>query len=211
MSAILLAAGATTGAARAEAHRTACCADLEERIDGERTFEGGRGSASLIRDPTGICVLVAGGWRNAGDPAYLRYAQLGMSKPWLSVGKTTIYADRSFYKDFSVGALLRIHPDTPWPVVWGTSTRRQGRRWGVGLEQGPDAGSALLYPQAHFDPKIVGYPCLCLTPDECGGDPTQTTQRPAGGWQWVGHRCTRAMSEKERDGPRDARVLTRDH
>ena len=95
--------------------------------DAGNDFEDVRGSASLIHDPTGLYVSVAGGWRNAqhsvagpDHPAHFYYAQVGISKAWLSFGKTTFYADYGLYKDFNVDEPLSINPDTNLPVVWGT-------------------------------------------------------------------------------------------
>jgi hypothetical protein len=161
--------------------------------DAERHFEDVRGSASLIHDPTGLYASVAGGVRQAkhslagpDDPAYFYYLQLGISKQWLSFGKTTFYTDHGLYKDFNVSEPLSIHPDTKLPVVWGTLTETDVNRWGFGVEQGIDAAATIVYAQAHFyDPKIVGFPCEFPTPDVCGGDPTKTTKLPAGAWQGV--------------------------
>ncbi len=159
--------------------------------DAERQFEDVRGSASLIHDATGLYLSVAGGMRNAthsiagpDKPAYFYYSQLGVSKQWLSFGKTTFYADHGFYKDFNVSEPLSINPDTNFAVVWGTLTSTEVWRSGFGIEQGFDAAAMLVYAQAHFyDPKIVGYPCDFLTPDVCGGNPANTTKLPAGPWQ----------------------------
>ena len=159
--------------------------------DAERQFQDLRGSVSLIHDPTGLYLSLAGGVRNAthslagpDNPAYFSYSQLGISKQWLSYGKTTIYADYGFYKDFNVSEPLSINPDTNLAVVWGTLTSTEVRRWGFGIEQGFDAAATLIYAQAHFyDPKIVGYPCDFLTPDVCGGNPANTTKLPAGAWR----------------------------
>jgi len=159
--------------------------------DAERQFQDLRGSASLIHDPSGLYLSLAGGVRNAthalagpDKAAYFTYSQLGISKQWLSYGKTTIYADYGFYKDFNVSEPLSINPDTNLAVVWGTLTSTEVRRWGFGIEQGFAAAATLVYAQAHFyDPKIVGYPCDFLTPDVCGGNPANTTRLPAGAWR----------------------------
>src|SRR5215510_7877029 len=159
--------------------------------DAERQFQDLRGSASLIHDPSGLYLSLAGGVRNAthalagpDKAAYFTYSQLGISKQWLSYGKTTIYADYGFYKDFNVSEPLSINPDTNLAVVWGTLTSTEVRRWGFGIEQGFDAAATILYAQAHFyDPKIVGYPCDFVTPDVCGGNPANTTRLPAGAWR----------------------------
>src|SRR5262245_35049835 len=159
--------------------------------DAERDFEDVRGSASLIHDQTGLYASVAGGVRHAkhalagpDDPAHFTYVQLGISKQWLSWGKTTLYADRGLYKDFNVNEPLSINPDTGLPVVWGTLTETEVRRWGFGIEQGFDAAATVVYAQAHFyDPKIVGFPCKFEKPTVCGGDPAETTTLPAGAWR----------------------------
>ena len=159
--------------------------------DAVREFEDVRGSASLIHEPTGLYASVAGGLRNAqhslpgaDDLAYFYYAQLGVSKRWFSHGKTAVYVDHGLYRDYNVGELLSINPDTSLPVVWGTLTDTEVRRWGFGVEQAFDSAALLLYAQAHFyDPKIVGYPCDFISPDVCGGDPKNTTRLPAGAWQ----------------------------
>jgi len=159
--------------------------------DASHDFEDVRGSASLIHDPSGLYASVAGGVRNArhslagsDNPAYFYYAQGGISKQWVSFGKTTFYADYGLYRDFNIDEPLSINPDTNLPVVWGTLTSTEVRRWGFGIEQGFDAATTILYAQAHFyDPKIVGYPCDFVKPDVCGGDPANTTSLPAGSWQ----------------------------
>jgi Gram-negative porin len=159
--------------------------------DAEHDFEDVRGSASLIHDQTGLYASVAGGVRHAkhslagpDDPAHFTYVQLGVSKQWLPFGKTTLYADHGFYKDFNVSEPLSINPDTNLPVVWGTLTQTEVSRWGFGIEQGFDAAATIIYAQAHFyDPKIVGFPCKFPKPDVCGGDPAETTTLPAGAWQ----------------------------
>jgi hypothetical protein len=159
--------------------------------DAEHDFDDVRGSASLIHDQTGLYASIAGGVRHAkhslagpDDPAHFTYVQLGISKQWLPFGKTTLYADHGFYKDFNVSEPLSINPDTKLPVVWGTLTETEVRRWGFGIEQGFDAAATIVYAQAHFyDPKIVGFPCKFPTPDVCGGNPAETTTLPAGAWQ----------------------------
>ena len=159
--------------------------------DAGHDFEDVRGSASLIHDPSGLYASIAGGVRNArhslagpDHPAYFYYAQVGVSKQWISFGKTTFYADYGLYKDFNIDEPLSINPDTGLPVVWGTLTSTEVRRWGFGIEQGLDAAATTLYAQAHFyDPKIVGYPCDFVQPKVCGGNPANTTSLPAGSWQ----------------------------
>src|SRR5262245_14843054 len=159
--------------------------------DTARDFEDVRGSASLIHDPSGLYASVAGGARHAShslagpdDPAHFTYVQLGISKQWLSFGKTTLYVDHGFYKDFNVSEPLSINPDTNQAVVWGTLTETEVRRRGFGIEQGFDAAATIVYAQAHFyDPKIIGFPCKFAKPTVCGGDPAETKTLPAGAWQ----------------------------
>ncbi|HEY7550375.1 MAG TPA: porin [Hyphomicrobiaceae bacterium] len=160
-------------------------------------FEDVRGSASLIHDATGLYASGAGGWRNAaqtvpvnGDDAWFYYAQLGISRQWFSPGKTTFYVDRGLYRNFNVGEILSINPDTKDEVAWGTLVDTEVHRWGFGVEQAVDSANLLLYAQAHFyDPTLVGFPCT-FDPDPknpgktvCGGDPSQTTKLPAASWQ----------------------------
>jgi hypothetical protein len=160
-------------------------------------FEDVRGSASLIHDATGLYASGAGGWRNAAqtvpvnsDDAWFYYTQLGISRQWFSPGKTTFYVDRGLYKNFNVGEILSIHPDTKDEVPWGTLVDTEVHRWGFGVEQAIDSANLLLYAQAHFyDPALVGFPCT-FDPDPknpgktvCGGDPSQTTRLPAASWQ----------------------------
>jgi hypothetical protein len=160
-------------------------------------FEDVRGSASLIHDATGLYASGAGGWRNAAqtvpvnsDDAWFYYAQLGISRQWFSPGKTTFYVDRGLYRNFNVGEILSINPDTKDEVPWGTLVDTEVRRWGVGIEQTIDSANLLLYAQAHFyDPALVGFPGT-FDPDPknpgktvCGGDPSQTTKLPAAPWQ----------------------------
>lgn len=156
--------------------------------DAEREFEDLKGSASLIHDATGLYASVAGGVRDDQNTvlraqAYFYYAQLGISKQWLSHGKTTVYADHGFYKNFNVGEFVSIFPDDA-PTVWGTLTETTVRRWGLGVEQAFDAAGLLVYAQAHFyDPKIVGFPCDVIGVSPCGGDSKNTTRLPAEAWQ----------------------------
>jgi len=159
--------------------------------DAEREFEDIKGSASLIHDPTGLYASIAGGLRNdkhsvlsTDDQAYFYYAQLGISKQWLTYGKTTLYADHGVYKDFNVGELLSVVDGQV--VAWGTLTDTEVRRWGFGVEQAFDSAGLLVYAQAHFyDPTIVGFPCgpAPFPAKGCGGDAKNTTKLPAEPWQ----------------------------
>jgi hypothetical protein len=159
--------------------------------DSERQFSDLRGPISLIHDATGRYLSIAGGVRNAKHslggpehPAYFHYAQLGGSKQRLSFGKTTVFADRGFYKNFNVSALLSINPDTNLAVVGATLTGTGVPRWGFAVEQGLDAAATLIYARAHFyDPKIVGPACDFLTATVCCGDSANTSNLPAGAWQ----------------------------
>jgi Gram-negative porin len=160
----------------------------------QRPFEDLKGSASLIHNPTGLYVSVAGGWRNAavevpaaGDQARFHYAQLGISKQWFAAGKTAVYVDHGVYRNFNTGEILSINPQTKDEVQWGTLVDTQVRRWGFGLEQAVDAANMLLYAQAHlYDPSIVGFPCTFDDPKDpklCAGDPSKTSKLPAASWQ----------------------------
>src|SRR5262245_27303101 len=72
---------------------------------------------------------------------------------WVSFGKTTLYADYGFYRDFNIDEHLSSNPDSKLPVVWGTLTSTEVRRWGFGIERGFDAAATILYAQAHcYDP-----------------------------------------------------------
>ena len=58
-------------------------------------------------------------------------------------GKTTFYADHGIYKDFGVGAILRVVDGSVTP--WGTLVDVEVRRWGLGAEQAIDAANVLVY------------------------------------------------------------------
>jgi hypothetical protein len=165
--------------------------DFDIATPRQRPFEDLKGSASLLHEPTGLYLSVAGGLRDAAvevptaaHQAYFHYAQLGISKQWFDIGKTTFYVDHGVYRNFNTGEILSINPDNQ-EVPWGTLVDTQVRRWGFGIEQALDAANMLLYAQAHFyDPTLIGYPCT-FDPDPkvCGGDPSKTMKLPAASWQ----------------------------
>jgi len=158
-------------------------------------FRDARGSASLIHDPTGLYVSVAGGVRDddvsllskSGQP-YFYYAQLGISRQWLPYGKTTVYADYGLYKNFNVGHLLQadLASDPDKLVTWGTLAQTEVRRWGFGAEQSFDDRGLLLYAQAHhYQAEVIGFPCSTIpppSPEACGGDPDNLAVLPTKPW-----------------------------
>jgi predicted porin len=161
----------------------------------DQRFRDVRGSASLIHDPTGVYVSVAGGLRNddvsvlsASGQAYFHYMQLGISKQWLPYGKTTLYADYGLYKNFNVGDLLQADLAHPGDfVVWGTLAETEVLRWGFGAEQAFDKSGLLLYAQAHhYQAEVIGFPCSPfppVSPETCGGDPVNgLTTLPTRPW-----------------------------
>lgn len=161
--------------------------------DRERGFKDVRGSASLIHDQTGLYVSVAGGVRDddvsvlsAHDTAFFHYGQVGISKQWLPYGKTTLFADYGLYKNFNVGDLLRVDPQSGALVIWGTLSRTEVVRWGAGIEQAFDDTGLLLYAQAHrYEATIIGFPCDANPgnfPNNCGGDPSNLVELPTEPW-----------------------------
>jgi predicted porin len=162
--------------------------------DPGRHFRDVRGSASLIHDPTGLYVSVAGGLRDddisiltASGQARFHYAQLGISKQWLPYGKTTLYADYGLYKNFNVGNLLRADLEEPGEfAIWGTLAETEVRRWGLGAEQSFDKSGLLLYAQAHhYRAQVIGFPCDTVpapSPEDCGGDPSNLALLPTKPW-----------------------------
>ena len=136
--------------------------------DPGRHYRDLKGSASLIHDPTGLYVSVAGGLRDddisilsASGQAHFHYAQLGISKQWLPYGKTTLYADYGLYKNFNVGHLLQADLFNPGELtIWGTLAETEVRRWGFGAEQSFDDRGLLVYSQAHhYRAQVIGFPC----------------------------------------------------
>jgi hypothetical protein len=162
--------------------------------DRDRSFRDIRGSASLIHDPTGLYASVAGGVRdddisilNANGQADFHYVQLGISKQWLPYGKTTLYADYGFYRNFNVGHLLRADLEDPGQlVIWGTLAETEVQRWGFGAEQSFDKMGVLLYAQAHhYEARVIGFPCDVVpapSPEACGGNPTNLAALPTEPW-----------------------------
>jgi Gram-negative porin len=162
--------------------------------DGELGYRDVKGSASLLHDPTGLYLSVAGGLRDddnsvlsANGLAHFHYIQAGISKQWLPHGKTTLYADYGLYKNFNVGQLLRADLVNPGQfAIWGTLAETQVQRWGFGAEQAIDKMGVLLYAQAHhYQARVVGFPCDTVpapSPQACGGDPTTLATLPTKPW-----------------------------
>jgi predicted porin len=165
--------------------------------DRDRQYRDAKGSASLIHDPTGLYVSVAGGLREndisatvGNGQAHFHYAQFGLSKQWLTFGKTTLYADYGLYKNYSVGNLLQADLVNPGQfVIWGTLAETEVRRWGLGAEQSFDNSGVLLYAQAHhYQAEIIGFPCATVpapSPAACGGDPSNLALLPTKPWQAI--------------------------
>lgn len=155
-----------------------------------------KGSASLLHEASGLYVSVAGALRDddvsvlsAHGQAYFHYVQAGVSKRWLPFGDTTVYADFGIYRNFNVGELLRVDPNSGQLVIWGTLADTEVMRTGFGIEQAFDSAGLLLYVQAHrYTPTIVGFPC---DPDpskfanQCGGDPNNLVTLPMQPWSAI--------------------------
>lgn len=162
------------------------------RDDPEHRYREAKGSASLIHEPTGLYVSLAGGVQDnsilsANGLAHFHYAQLGISKQWLSYGKTTFYADYGLYKNFNVGNPLKADLVDPGEfVIWGMLAETEVRRWGFGAEQSFDMTGLLLYAQAHYyEARVIGYQCDIVpppSPEACGGDPNNLAVLPTKPW-----------------------------
>ena len=158
----------------------------------EHSYRELKGSASLMHEPSGLYVSLAGGVRDnsidsANGLAHFNYAQLGISKQWLPYGKTTFYADYGLYKNFSVGNLLQADLANQGELmIWGMLAETEVRRWGFGAEQSFDATGLLLYAQAHhYEARVIGYPCDTVpapSPETCGGDPNNLAALPTKPW-----------------------------
>ena len=158
----------------------------------EHSYREVKGSASLMHEPSGLYVSLAGGVRDnsidsANGLAHFNYAQLGISKQWLQYGKTTFYADYGLYKNFSVGNLLQADLANQGELmIWGMLAETEVRRWGFGAEQSFDATGLLLYAQAHhYEARVIGYPCDTVpapSPQTCGGDPNNLAALPTKPW-----------------------------
>jgi hypothetical protein len=164
--------------------------------DRERQVRDTKGSASLIHDPTGLYVSVAGGIRDddistLGGLAHFHYAQFGISKQWLPQGKTTLYVDYGLYKNYNIGNLLQADLAHPGEfVIWGTLSQTEVRRWGFGAEQSFDAHNLLIYAQAHhYEAEITGFPCdidfPATSPESCGGNQNNLQFLPTKPWVGV--------------------------
>ena len=164
--------------------------------DNEDRYSDLKGSASLLHGATGLYLSGAAGVRQDDQssiigrpPAYFHYLQAGVSKKWFPSGTTTIYGDFGLYRNYSVGELLRVDPNSGQLVVWGTLAQTEVVRWGFGVEQSFDEAGLLIYAQAHqYDPTIVGIPCAngpTPFPDQCGGNPSNLETLPMQPWSAV--------------------------
>jgi hypothetical protein len=177
-----------------EGHGFRLVAGIGYRDDPAHRYRDAKGSISLINEPTGLYVSLAGGVRDddvsilsANGLAHFHYAQLGISKQWLPYGKTTFYADYGLYKNFNIGNLLRADLVNPGElVIWGTLAETEVRRWGLGAEQSFDAKSLLVYAQAHhYQAQVIGFPCDTVpapSPQACGGNPNNLEVLPTKPW-----------------------------
>ncbi|MBX9591903.1 MAG: porin [Hyphomonadaceae bacterium] len=163
---------------------------MDNREDRYRDLKG---SASLLHAATGLYLSMAAGMREndrssiiGRPPAYFHYLQGGISKHWLPFGATTVYADVGLYRNFSVGELLSVDPNSGHLVIWGTLAQTEALRWGFGVEQAFEATGVLLYAQAHrYQPTVIGFPCANgPTPfaDQCGGNPANRETLPMQPW-----------------------------
>ena len=161
--------------------------------DPEDRYRDLKGSASLLHAATGLYLSGAAGVRENErssiidrPPAYFYYLQGGVSKKWLPYGNTTVYGDFGVYRNYSVGEMLSVDPNTGQLVVWGTLAQTEVVRWGFGAEQSFDEAGVLLYAQAHrYEPNIIGFPCANgPTPfaDQCGGNPNNLETLPMQPW-----------------------------
>jgi hypothetical protein len=152
-----------------------------------------KGSASLLHHGTGFYASLAGGLREdefsslIGHPlAHFGYVQAGLTEKLLSYGNTTAYGDFGVYKNYNVGALLNVDPNTGQLVTWGTLAETEVVRWGYGIEQSFDKTGLLLYAQSHnYVPRIVGFPCASnpsIYANHCGGNPNDLVILPMKPW-----------------------------
>ena len=155
----------------------------------ERDFSDLRGSASLIHDPSGIYLSVAGGLRDDQgsvvvsntDLGHFQYYQLGVKTSLTSLGSTTFYGDLGRYDNFNVGKEIRLMQTVATRHGLTDSTLE---RWGIGLEQNLDAAGVLLYAQYHhYDARFSAVGCtteVFSAPCIPAGDPGDFTAEP---WQ----------------------------
>lgn len=164
--------------------------------DQHERYKDLKGSWSLLHTATGLYLSGAAGVRENErssiidrPTAYFHYLQAGISKQWLPYGVTTIYGDIGIYRNYSVGEMLRVDPNSGDLVVWGTLAQTEVVRWGFGAEQSFDATGVLLYAQAHrYQPDIIGFPCAngpTPFPDQCGGDPSNRVTLPMQPWSTI--------------------------
>ena len=144
--------------------------------DGELGYRDVKGSASLLHDPTGLYLSVAGGLRDddtsvlsANGLAHFHYLQAGISKRGCRMANHPVCRLWA-YKNFNVGHLLRADLVNPGQfAIWGTLAETQVQRWGFGAEQSIDKMGVLLYAQAHhYQARVVGFPCDIVPPVPAG-------------------------------------------
>jgi predicted porin len=161
------------------------------RSDRDNLLNEFRAAASLLHHASGLYVTLAGAQRDdelssiiAQPPSYFGYAQVGISKNWISYGRTTVYGDVGLYRNFNVGELLSADLITNKLEVWGTLAQTEVQRRGFGIEQAFDRIGLLVYAQAHFyDAKISGYPCnSSFLPKTCGVNVNELTVLPTLPW-----------------------------
>lgn len=151
--------------------------------DGELDFRDVRGSLSALHMPTGLFVSLAGGLRDDDGVALdvdrngqFYFAQAGLSRRFLSVGKTTVYGEVGRYDDFSVGRVFTANltgKDRHWAM-----TNTEVDRWGFGIEQAVESSKLLLYGQFHhYEASFAGQRCIELTGASCTPDLTAGSRR----------------------------------
>ncbi|MBI4724443.1 MAG: porin [Rhodomicrobium sp.] len=126
------------------------------------------GSLSVMHVPTGIYATFAGGTRSVTnmptefiydnfdnkDAAYF-YIQLGITKRFLDVGSTTLYAEFGNYQDYAVGD---NYGATLWqdPGTVNIVTNSEVNRWGLGFVQMFDSSALQLYAMyQHYSTDIT--------------------------------------------------------
>jgi hypothetical protein len=133
-----------------------------------------KGSFSMLHTPTGLFATVAGGLREDSAvtvdmprDGHFYFAQLGIARRFLPLGKTTLYGEYARYNDFSVGRVfsvnLGVNGDRRWLLL---DTKVE--RWGLGMEQEVDSHGLLLYALLHhYDGSFMGQKCVELAGPAC--------------------------------------------